>query len=75
MFFHIWTECGDLLRKSLYSVQIGENTGQKKLRIWTFLAQWSCKELRYENPPQLTQVLRSYGKTTVTVISFFLPKA
>ena len=29
----IWTEYGDLLRKSLHSVQIQENTDQKKLRI------------------------------------------
>ena len=32
----IRTEYGDLPRKSPYSVQIQENTYQKKLRIWTF---------------------------------------
>ena len=26
--------------KSLYSVQIHENTDQKKLRIWTLFTQW-----------------------------------
>ena len=35
LFSHILTEYEDLLRKSPYSVQIRENTDQKKLRIWT----------------------------------------
>ena len=35
VFSCIWTEYGDLLRKSPYSVQVQENTEQKKLRIWT----------------------------------------
>ena len=35
VFTRIWTEYGDLLRKSLYSVQIRGNTEQKKLPIWT----------------------------------------
>ena len=37
--FCIWTESGDLLRKSLYSVQIQENTDQEKLCIWTLFTQ------------------------------------
>ena len=37
VFFRIRTEYGDLLRKSLYSVRIRENTDQKKLRVWSFL--------------------------------------
>ena len=31
----IWTEYGDLRSESPYSIQIQENTDQKKLRIWT----------------------------------------
>ena len=34
-FPHIWTEYGEILRMSPYSVQMRENTEQKKLRIWT----------------------------------------
>ena len=40
VFSRIWTEYGDLLRKSPYSVRIRENTDQKKLRSWTFFSQW-----------------------------------
>ena len=32
-------EYGNLIRKSLYSVRIQENTDQKKLRIWTLFTQ------------------------------------
>ena len=39
LFSHIWTEYGDLRGKSPYSVQIRENTDQKKLRIWTLFTQ------------------------------------
>ena len=39
VFSHIWTEYGDLWNKSLYSVQIWENTDQEKLCIWTLLTQ------------------------------------
>ena len=35
----IWTEYGKILRISPYSVQMRENTDQKKLRNWTLLAQ------------------------------------
>ena len=34
---HIRTEYADLRSKYPYSVRIGENTNQKKLRIWTIL--------------------------------------
>ena len=37
--FPIWTKYGDLRSKSPYSVQILENTDQKKLCIWTLFAQ------------------------------------
>ena len=37
--FCIWTEYGDLLGNSAYSVQIRENTDHKKLSIWTLLTQ------------------------------------
>ena len=42
VFSCIWTEYGSLEyehRISQYSVQMGENTGQKKLRIWTLFTQ------------------------------------
>ena len=35
LFSCIRTKYGDLRSKSLYSVRIQENSGQKKLRIWT----------------------------------------
>ena len=35
VFSRIWTKYEDLLRNSLYSVQIRKNTDQKKPRIWT----------------------------------------
>ena len=40
VFSYIQTEYGELLRKSPYSVQIQENTDQKKLRIWRLFTQW-----------------------------------
>ena len=40
VFSCIRKEYGDLLHKSPYSVQIQENTDQKKLRIWTLFTQW-----------------------------------
>ena len=39
VFSYIWTKYGDLLSKSPYSVQIQENTKQKKLRIGTLFTQ------------------------------------
>ena len=39
VFSCIWTEYGDSLRKSPYSVRMQENADQKKLRIWTFFTQ------------------------------------
>ena len=36
IFSCIWTEYGDLLRKSLYSVRTRETTDHKKLRILNF---------------------------------------
>ena len=35
----IWTEYGDLIRKSQYLVRIQGNTDQKKLRIFTLFTQ------------------------------------
>ena len=40
IFSRIWSEYGDILRKSPYSVWIRENTDQKKVRIWTLSIQW-----------------------------------
>ena len=39
VFSRIWTEYGEMLRISPYSVWMWENTDQKKLRIWTHLTQ------------------------------------
>ena len=40
VFSSIWTEYGDLLRKSPYSVQIRENTDQKKFCISTLFTEY-----------------------------------
>ena len=42
VFSLIWTEYGEIWSISRYSVQMRENTDQKKLRIWTHFTQWSC---------------------------------
>ena len=39
IFSRIQTEYGEMLRISPYSVQMRENTGQKKLPIWTLFTQ------------------------------------
>ena len=39
VFSRIPTDYGEIRSISPYSVQIRENTDQKKLRIWTFLTQ------------------------------------
>ena len=39
VFSRIWTEYGEILRISPYSVQMQENTEWKKLRIWTLFTQ------------------------------------
>ena len=39
--FPLWTEYGDMLSISLYSVRMRENTDQKKLRLRTHFAQCS----------------------------------
>ena len=60
VFFRIRTEYGEIRKISLYSVQMRENTDQKKLRIWTlftqcvlfFLPPLSCQQWclnRYKN--------------------------
>ena len=45
VFSRIWTKYGDLdlFRKSPYSVQMRENTDQKKFRIWAIFTQWTAK--------------------------------
>ena len=35
LFFRIQTECGNMQSKSPFAVRLLENTGQKKLQIWT----------------------------------------
>ena len=45
VFSCIWTEYGNLFRKSLYWVQIQENADQKKLRILKLFTQWEYLEL------------------------------
>ena len=56
VFSCIRTEFGDLLRQSLYSVRIQENTDQKKLRIWTFFMQ--C--LAFNELTHLKQLISFY---------------
>ena len=46
IFSCIWTEYGELLSKSPYSVRIQENAGQKKLFIWTLFTQYVLDVLR-----------------------------
>ena len=43
----IRTEYRDLLLKSPYSVQIQENTDQKKLRIWTLFTQYYIHQKQF----------------------------
>ena len=57
VFSCIWTEYGDLLRKSLYSVQIQENADQKKLRIWTLFTQ--CDHGKYITTPEFNTMVAS----------------
>ena len=40
VFFRIRSEYGEIFRISPYSVQMQENTDQKKLRIWTLFTQY-----------------------------------
>ena len=49
-----------LVRIFLFSVRIQENTGQKKLRIWTLFTQ--CKRLMYL---QFTSFIQDYGYVTL----------
>ena len=46
VFSRIWTEYGGLLRKSPYTVQMRENTDQKKLSIWTVFTQCALSNIR-----------------------------
>ena len=55
VFSCIWTEYGDLLRKSPYSVQIQENTDHKKLRIWTLFTQCDNSITNNKNNPTATK--------------------
>ena len=50
--FPIRTEYGDLRSKSPYSVQMRENTDQKKLRIWILFTH--CNPRKMQNPGLLT---------------------
>ena len=45
VFSRIWTEYGEILRISPYSVQMRGNTDQKELRIWTLFTQWKTSSL------------------------------
>ena len=49
VFFHIWTEYGEILCISPYSVRMRENTDQKKLRIWTLFMQWRFNLFKTNN--------------------------
>ena len=43
VFSRIWTEYGEILRNSQYSVQMRENIDQNKLSIWTLFTQWNSQ--------------------------------
>ena len=43
--FPYWTEYGDLMSKSPYSVRIRENTYQEKLRVWTIFTFYAESKL------------------------------
>ena len=60
-FSSIWTEYGDLLRKTPYSVWMRENTDQKKLCICTLLTQWVCQEIANANGLFQNKKLRLRG--------------
>ena len=45
VFSSIRTEYGKLRSKSLYSVRIQENKGEKKLRIWTHFTHCDCMKV------------------------------
>ena len=45
VFYRIRTEYGEIRSISLYSVQMRENTDQKKFRIWTLLTQCEEKDM------------------------------
>ena len=69
VFSRIWTEYGEILRISLYSVRMPKNTDQKKLRIWKLFTQ--CKllaESRFSLFPTSKDILKtnkeSGGKVT-----------
>ena len=76
VFFRIWTEYGDLYRKSPYSVQIRENTDWKKLRIWTFFAQCVVIKRRIKNPVKylelFAKIINSFRSLTIITKSLSL---
>ena len=45
-FPHIWTEYGEILRMSPYSVQMPEKCGPEKLRIRALFTQWDALSIR-----------------------------
>ena len=59
VFSCIQTEYGHVLRKSLYSVRIQENTDQKKLRIWTLSGHLSHSVHVYSEN-KLTSIFDNY---------------
>ena len=50
VFSFIRSEYGDLRNKSMYSVQIRENTDQKKLRIWILFTQCNLFQISGNTP-------------------------
>ena len=65
VFSRIRTECEEILRISLYSVRIRENTDQKKLRIWKLLVslriQTECGKIRTRKNSVFAHFSRSDG--------------
>ena len=59
LFSHIWTEYENLRSKPRYSVQMWENTDQKKLRTWTVFTQWENISISHEMTRSLVLFINS----------------
>ena len=68
VFSRIWTEYEDLLHKSPYSVQMRENTDQKKLRTWAIFTQRDVMAKR--NPLFLFSVFCKGNFTDIFLVSY-----
>ena len=68
IFFHIWTEHGDLRSKSPYSIQIREKTNQKKLHIWALFTQ-CIYPIMTKYATEGTTNMKSFHKNTKALLA------